>query len=278
MASQSLEHEPEDSDHESEISRLPGFSLFILSFKSCSASNKAVAQHIPRRNLMNQKANLIRADLKTPRAAAIAGIVFSVLMISGLLLIRLSVPANPLEAGTWLRTSSGTVAHTLYLVPFAGIAFLWFIGVLRDRLGEFEDRFFSTVFFGSGLLFLAMLFTSAALAGGIIVAYRARPVALFDSVTYILARDVGYEIMNLYAVKMAAVFMISTCTLAIRTGFIARWIAFLGYALALFLLLSGRYVAWVIMVFPLWVLLVSIYILIDNLRGTLAGEPRERHL
>ena len=215
---------------------------------------------------MNQKANLILADLKTPRAAAIAGIVFSVLMISGLLLIRLSVPANPLEAGTWLRTSSGTVAHTLYLVPFAGIAFLWFIGVLRDRLGEFEDRFFSTVFFGSGLLFLAMLFTSAALAGGIIVAYRARPVALFDSATYILARDVGYEIMNLYAVKMAAVFMISTCTLAIRTGFIARWIAFLGYALALFLLLSGRYVAWVIMVFPLWVLLVSIYILIDNLR------------
>jgi hypothetical protein len=227
---------------------------------------RLMAEHIPRRNLMNQKANLIRADLKTPRAAAIAGIVFSVLMISGLLLIRLSVPANPLEAGTWLRTSSGTVAHTLYLVPFAGIAFLWFIGVLRDRLGEFEDRFFSTVFFGSGLLFLAMLFTSAALAGGIIVAYRARPVALLDSATYILARDVGYEIMNLYAGKMAAVFMISTCTLAIRTGFIARWIAFLGYALALFLLLSGRYVAWVIMAFPLWVLLVSIYILIDNLR------------
>ena len=40
------------------------------------------------------------------------------------------------------------------LIPFAGIAFLWFIGVLRDRLGEQEDRFFATVFFGSGLLFL----------------------------------------------------------------------------------------------------------------------------
>src|SRR5215469_5508703 len=72
--------------------------------------------------------------------------------------------------------------------------------------------------------------------------------------------------MNLYAVKMAAVFMFSTCTLAIRTGFIARWIAFLGYALALFLLMSGRYVTWIIMVFPLWVLLVSIHILIDNLQ------------
>jgi len=65
---------------------------------------------------------------------------------------------------------------------------------------------------------------------------------------------------------MAAVFMISTSTLAIRTGIIAHWIALLGYAFAIFLLLSGRYVAWTIMVFPLWVLLVSIYILIDNLR------------
>ena len=72
--------------------------------------------------------------------------------------------------------------------------------------------------------------------------------------------------MNLYAVKMAAVFMISTSTLAIRTGIAPRWIAFLGYAFALFLLLSGRYIDWIILVFPLWVLLISIYILIDNLR------------
>lgn len=223
---------------------------------------------------MNQKANLVPSDLKTPRAAAIAGIVFSVLMISGLLLIRLSVRDNPLQAGTWLRTSSGTVARSLYLAPFAGIAFLWFIGVLRDRLGELEDRFVSSVFFGSGLLFLAMLFTSAAVIGGIIIAYRARPAELFDSATYTIARDIAYEIMNLYAVKMAAVFMMSTCTLAIRTGFIARWIAFLGYAFALFLLLSGRYVTWIIMVFPLWVLLVSIHILVDNLHRPSQAEAR----
>jgi hypothetical protein len=113
--------------------------------------------------------DLIRAGLRTPRAAAIAGIVFSVLMISGVLLFRLSIPANPLEAGIWLKTSSGEVAHTLYLVPFAGIAFLWFIGVLRDRLGEREDSFFATVFLGSGLLFVAMLFASASVAGAIII-------------------------------------------------------------------------------------------------------------
>ena len=152
------------------------------------------------------------------------------------------------------------------VIPFAGIAFLWFIGVLRDRLGELEDRFFATVFLGSGLLFLAMLFASAAMAGGIIIAYAAKPAELLGSPTFTFARATTYEIMNLYAVKMAAVFMISTSTLAIHTGIIARWIAFLGYAFALFLLLSGRYIEWILMLFPLWVLLASIYILIDNLR------------
>jgi len=215
---------------------------------------------------MKQEATLIRAGLKTPRAAAVAGILFSVLLIAGLLLFRLSVRADPLKAGAWLRTSSNTIALGLNLIPFAGIAFLWFIAVLRDRLGELEDRFFATVFLGSGLLFLAMLFASAATGGGIIIAYTARHEGLLGSPTFTFARAVTYEILNLYAVKMAAVFMISTSTLAIRTGIIVRWIAFLGYAFALFLLLSGRYIEWILMLFPLWVLLVSIYILIDNLR------------
>ena len=189
---------------------------------------------------MKQEADLIRGRLKTPRAAAIAGILFSVLLIAGLLLFRLSVRADPLEAGAWLKTSSNTIALGLNLVPFAGIAFLWFIGVLRDRLGELEDRFFATVFLGSGLLFLAMLFASAAVAGGIIIAYAAKPEGLLDSATFTFARAVTYEIMNLYAVKMAAVFMISTSTLTIRSGFAPRWIAYLGFALALLLLLSGN--------------------------------------
>ena len=140
---------------------------------------------------MKQELNLIRSRLKAPRVAAVNGILFSVLLITGLLLFRLSVPADPLEAGTWLKTNSKTVALALYLVPFAGIAFLWFIGVLRDRLGELEDRFFATVFLGSGLLFLAMLFATAAVAGGIILAYAARPGGLLDSATFTFARGIG---------------------------------------------------------------------------------------
>jgi hypothetical protein len=119
---------------------------------------------------MTQETTWIRPRLKTPRAAAVAGIFFSMPLMSVLVLFRLSVRADPLEAGAWLKTGSKTVAPARNLVPFAGIAFLWFIGVLRDRLSEMEDRFFATVFFGSGLLFLAMPFASAAVAGGIIIA------------------------------------------------------------------------------------------------------------
>jgi hypothetical protein len=215
---------------------------------------------------MKPGATLTTTRLKTPRTAAIAGILFSVLLLTSFLLLRLAVPANPLEAGAWLKTNSNTVALALNLMPFAGIAFLWFIGVLRDRLGELEDRFFATVFLGSGLLFLAMLFVSAAMAGGVIIAYKAESDRLLGSATFTFARAITYEIMNIYAIKMAGVFMIATSTLGIRTGFIARWIAFLGYAVALLLLLSSRYIEGILLVFPLWVFLISLYILIDNLR------------
>ena len=80
---------------------------------------------------------------------------FSVLLIVVFWLLRTSIPADPQEPGSWLNSNSGSVTLALNLMPFAGIAFLWFIGVLRDRLGQQEDRFFATVFFGSGLLFLA---------------------------------------------------------------------------------------------------------------------------
>ncbi|RPJ02972.1 MAG: hypothetical protein EHM39_00610 [Chloroflexi bacterium] len=215
---------------------------------------------------MNQDIPITKARLTTPRAAAIAGILFSVLLLISLTLVRISVPADPRDAGDWLAGSWKRVNLALNLLPFAGIAFLWFIGVVRDRLGEHEDRFFATVFLGSGLLFLAMLFASAAIAGGIISMFGATPGMLIDSGIYTFGRTLTYEIMNIYAMKMAGVFMISTCTLSLRTGIFPRWMAFLGLALALLLLLSIGFFYWAPLVFPLWVLLISVHILQANLR------------
>ena len=107
-------------------------------------------------------------QLRTPRAAAVAGIIFSVLSITAMTLLRLSAPDRPSAAGMWLTDSGhrAAVAIGLNLVPFAGIVCLWFIGVLRDRIGEREDRFFATVVLGSGLLFVGMMAVAGALSAG----------------------------------------------------------------------------------------------------------------
>ena len=113
---------------------------------------------------MDQQRTESRSKLTSPRAAAVAGILFSVLLITSLVIIRRAIPADPRDEGAWLAGNWNTVVFALNLLPFAGIAFLWFIGVVRDRIGEYEDRLFATVFLGSGLLFLAMLFAAAAIA------------------------------------------------------------------------------------------------------------------
>jgi hypothetical protein len=216
---------------------------------------------------MMANATLTRTQLKTPKAAAIAGIVFSFLLIAIIWLLRRSIPDDPRETGAWLAADSKTVALALNLVPFAGVAFLWFIGVLRDRLGQQEDRFFATVFFGSSLLFLAMLFTAAAVGGAVVlVGSSVQPNELINSAAFRFGRAAGYIIMNVYAVKMAAVFMFSTSSVVIFTGIAPKWIAYAGYLFALVLLVGSYYISWSFAVLPVWVLLISIYILLDNLR------------
>jgi hypothetical protein len=144
--------------------------------------------------------------------------------------------------------------------------------VVRDRIGAYEDRFFATVFLGSGFLFLAMLFASSAVAGGIMMMHGETPGKLMQYGIYTFGRAIAYQIMNVYAVKMAGVFMITTCTLAIRTGILPRWMAFLGYGLAMLLLLSSGYLSWAPLVFPLWVLLISVHILLANLKPKPASD------
>ena len=211
----------------------------------------------------------MRERLTTPRAAAVAGIVFAVLFIISVGMMRLAIPEEieGLDANTWIQNSAGMVQFALTLVPFAGIAFLWFMGVVRSHLGRLEDQLFSTVFFGSGLLFLAMIFSSAALAGGMISAYGLAPDALKEGGVLTFGRTVMYIITNVYAIRMAGVFMISLGTLWTRTRTMPRLLVILTYLLAIVLLLAINFSLWMIMAFPLWVFVVSIFILVASLRG-----------
>lgn len=201
-----------------------------------------------------------------PRGIAISGIVFSGLYIASLVLLRLAVPADPTEAGAWLadQASRNWVHIALNLIPFTGIAFLWFMAVLRNRIGLLEDRFFATVFLGSGLLFVAMLFTTAAVSRGLLDTFGASASMPGQSETYRVGRGMAYALMNTVGMRMVAVFMFVTSTIGLRTGVFSRWVSFVGFAFGLVLLLVITDFAWIALLFPCWVLLVSTWILIAD--------------
>jgi hypothetical protein len=203
-----------------------------------------------------------------PRVVAISGIIFSALYITSLVLVRFTVPADPKDPGVWLTdaTYRNWVRIALNLVPFTGIAFLWFMAVLRNRIGLLEDRFFATVFLGSGLLFVAMLFAAVAVSRGLLETFAATGRLSAGSETYAVGRSMAYALMNTFGMKMAAIFIFVTSTIGLRTAVFARWVSFVGFALGLLLLLVITDFAWIALVFPFWVLLVSTYILIADFR------------
>ncbi len=203
--------------------------------------------------------------LTTPRAAAVAGLLFALLFAAALILVRTALPDDPSVAVASARRSAGQLTLAVTLTPFAGIAFLWFVGVVRDRLGELEDRFFSSVMFGSAVLFLAMLFVAMAIAGGIVVA-ASGVVDEVDRKIVGFAREVMLQISNVYALRMAGVFMISLATIWLRTGIMPRWVVAITYLVALILLVVITLSVWVTLVFPAWVCVISILILIASFR------------
>jgi hypothetical protein len=215
--------------------------------------------------------SLTRRSLKTPRSAAVAGIIFAVLYGASMVLLNISLSHEPVAGFAILETDAQTITLALNLIPYAGIAFLWFIGVIRDLLGDREDRLFATVFLGSGLLFLALTFIGAALAAGLLSSYAIESGVRTQSGLLIFSKAVIYHVFNIYAIRMAGVFMISLATIWLRTGVMHRGWAFLTYVLALVLLLSIDYSHWVTLILPGWVLVVSVYILIRNLHD----QPRD---
>ena len=206
--------------------------------------------------------------LTTPRAAALAGVVFAVLCATSILLMAL-LPRDPGSGAEWVQRGGSQVRVALVLTPFAGIAFLWFIGVVRDRFGDLEDRFFSTVFFGSGLLFLAMYFATVSVVGGL-VAGPAVEAPAYTAEVIRFGRSVIVQTFNVFALKMAGAFMISLGIMWLRTGLMPRWLAVATWIGAAVLILTVSQNLFLFLVFPGWVLLVS---LVHLLRARLGLVP-----
>ncbi|CAL9337045.1 hypothetical protein SUDANB105_00192 [Streptomyces sp. enrichment culture] len=200
--------------------------------------------------------------LGTPRAAGIAGVVFAVLMAAAIVLVRLALPGG--AEGQGVAVDGGqrdSVRTALELLPFAGIAFLWFMGALREQAGAGEYPFVATVFLGSGLIFVATLFGCGAAAGTVLDEGEQDPP---------FGRQFAYTLLTTYAMRMAAVFVITTSTIGRRLGVLPRPLVVLGYLAGLVLLVVGSSLPWSELVFPAWALVVSLHIL----RGLRPTGPR----
>jgi len=225
---------------------------------------------------MTRRQRNVRAWFRTPRAAGVAGLLFAVLLGTAVVLVGLSVPADASDAERWLSdsTSRDSVRLALDLVPFAGIAFLWFVGVIRDRIGRREDRLFATVFLGSGLLFVSMLFVAAAVAGGL-VADPQFQTGGGSGALWEFERRITFTLLNVYAIRMGGVFVLSTTTIGKRTGILPGWLVAVGLVAGLVLLVGSGTSIWVNLVMPVWALTLSVYILFHSAEVERLDGPGE---
>lgn len=207
------------------------------------------------------RASVARA-VRQPKAAAVAGLAFGLILGAVLLLLRSAAPETVAESGSWVvdLERRGAVVTALTLIPFAGIAFLWFVAVVRSQLGGKEDRFFETVFLGSGLLFVAMLFSAAAVLSAVLsLASEGAPVSEEVAAN---AWAIASALLGEFGARMAAVFTIVVSTAGRRLGSLPRPVALLGYACGLLLLLTPPLPTWARLLFPLWVIALSVLVLL----------------
>ena len=200
----------------------------------------------------------------TPRAAGVAGIVFAVLFVIALELLRKQVGVG-LDTQTVMdNLNSGQTTAALlglYMIPFAGMAFLWFIGVIRDRIGDREDRFFATVFLGSGLIFVAMLFAGAAVLGGLVGGHALRH-RCPDRHRHGGVRALGRvpRSCSRSRPKAEGCSCLATSTIVRRANW-PRWTYVSGLIVAAALILSISFFEPIVLLLPAWVGAISVYVL-----------------
>ncbi|MCX8556814.1 hypothetical protein OS121_17275 [Mycolicibacterium mucogenicum] len=200
--------------------------------------------------------------LKAPWAAGLAGVVFAILFAATLILVNGNMPHGGGAGAQWSAGRHTAITTASVLMPFAGISFLWFLAVVRDGFGLLEDRFYATVFLGSGLLFLAMMFVSTAVAAGLVAADNGVADLSGHAAVIEFAGGVFASVSKTFALRMAAVFMISLATIWLKTALMPRWLALLTYAAALILLTAGDVSVWATLAMPAWVLIASVLILL----------------
>ncbi|MGI9623523.1 MAG: hypothetical protein ACR2PK_11855 [Acidimicrobiales bacterium] len=215
--------------------------------------------------------------LRSVEAAAVAGLAYSALtLVAGALLTRAPEPNEGDDAvADWYLQESNqrSVLVAVNLLTVGVIAFVWFVAVIRRRVGMKENRFFGTVFLGS-----ALLVSAAWLIGGMLLAAPALSAYLFnvapDASDAALTRAGASTMLSIVAARLEAVFVVSTTTVGRLSDAFPRWLIVLGYVLGLTLLLVPVPNSALTWLFPGWVAVTSAVLLVrrDALDGHQAGR------
>ena len=161
----------------------------------------------------------------------------------------------------------------LYVMPLAGIFFIWFMAALRDRyhrIARREHAMLSSVHVVAGALVVTSLFTVAAVE--LAVAWLANSSGTFDVDGARSLLALGKATSEIMALRSAAVFVLVSTARATRAGFFPRPFAVASILTAVALLVVHQAVPWVTVLFPIWVAGVSLLILLRRDAGTSIDE------
>ena len=222
----------------------------------------------------SEDAIVARAEAADPllRRAAILtarlGIVQAILMlVSVWLLAYLPQPTSSDAALVAFYESADrrlVVLVGLYLMPFSAIAFLWFAVALRmwaERSTAKLDVLLSNVQLCSAIVFISLLLAGAA-ASTVPAITMELSTAPFDPTTARQFPQFGSSLLVVLSMRLAAMFVFTTSNITRRHGLLPRWFALTGFAVGLFLLLSASLNPFLVLVFPAWVLALSVLLLL----------------
>ncbi len=213
-----------------------------------------------------------RRSVRSIEAAAIAGIVAAIGWVYGLvrLLDGPDVDASEAEIEQFFANpdTGWDTLIVLQVLVLATVGFLWFIGVIRTRIGEPTPKLFDTVFFGGAILFAGLIFIgSAALAAPFILADRGLNV---DPGGAAVVRGYAMVVLAVFAPRVAALVVFSSSTLGLRTGELPKWLVLAGYAVGVVMVLNVTFYSPSVYIFPGWIAMVSLVLLFRHHPG--AGD------
>jgi hypothetical protein len=167
----------------------------------------------------------------------------------------------------------------LYIVPFAGIACLWHMIATRTLLQVRRPASWAQVphwlHLAASVIFVCMLFVGTAAVGAVALLTRFSSAPLPGPDVARALSSLGYSLVFVYGVRAAGMYMITTTGLARAAGLLPRSLILLSYLLATFLLLSTTFHPAILLVFPAWVLMVSVVLLVRRPLATGAAPDRD---